>query len=405
MKPRILFVDDEENILSSMRLGLRQMRAKWDMSFAQGGLNALKSLEREPHDVIVTDMRMPGMDGSQLLKEVQRLYPESVRIVLSGYSEEESVLKTVELAHQYVSKPCRTADLIKVIEGTLCLRTILENRRLRSIITKLDVLPTLPTVYTRLVSALQQENSTLQELGDILSQDLAMAASIMKLANSAFFGLPARITSIHHAVNHLGGQTIRALVLSTHLFSTILHEDNQPFSVRMLLEHSLRVACFAKTLMVHENAEPAAVDDSFIAAMLHDIGKLVLAANMPEEAGRVLAMVRAENCPLHVAEKEVFGATHAEVGAYLLGLWGFNGMHLDAVNLHHTPQAQDAKAMSPQLAVCLANAFDHELVRINPSYVQRRIDAGALGGAGVADRIGMWRALCEQSLAEGKCHE
>jgi len=405
MKPKILFVDDEQNILTSFRLSLRPMREKWDMSFALGGQEALKLLAATPHEVVVSDMRMPGMDGMQLLREVQRLYPESVRIILSGYTEEESVLKTVELAHQYLSKPCRPVDLIKAIDNALSLRGVLASRQLKSIIARMETLPTLPAIYNQLVAALQNENSTLKELGDIVSQDVAMVASILRLANSAFFGLPTRVSSIHHAVNHLGGQTLRALVLSTHLFTSLKDAEQQSFSIKMLWEHSLRVACFARTITEVETVQQADSDDSFIAGMLHDVGKLVLATNMKAEFDQVLAKVRAENCPLHVAENEILGSTHAEVGAYLMGLWGFSSVHLETVCWHHTSARQDYQTLSPQLAVYVANSLDHELVRINSEYALRPFDLEPDDWKNTSERLKNWRSLCEQSLSQEKCHE
>ncbi|MBI4804827.1 MAG: HDOD domain-containing protein [Desulfovibrio sp.] len=405
MKPKILFVDDEQNILTSFRLSLRPMREKWDMSFALGGQEALAILAENPHEVVVSDMRMPGMDGAQLLREVRRLYPESVRIILSGFSEEESVLKAVELAHQYLGKPCRPVDLIRAIDNSLSLRDVLASRQLKSIVARLESLPTLPAIYNQLVAALSNENSTLKELGDIVSQDVSMVASILRLANSAFFGLPTRVASIHHAVNHLGGQTLRALVLGTHLFSSLKDVDQHPFSIKMLWEHSLRVACFARSITDVDGAQQSDCDDSFIAGMLHDVGKLVLATNMEKEFGQVLAMVRAKNCPVHVAEREILGATHAEVGAYLMGLWGFSSSHIETVCWHHTPQRQDSQTLSPQLSVYAANVLDHEMVRINSGYALRPFELETRDLEDTSERLKNWRSLCEQSLSEGKCHE
>jgi len=400
-KPKILFVDDEENILTSLRLSLRPMHAKWDFSFALGAQEALSILAGNPHEVVVTDMRMPGIDGAQLLKEVQQLYPESMRIILSGYSTEESVLKTVELAHQYLNKPCRPMDLIQAIDKALGLRDILISGRFKSVIARLETLPTLPVIYNQLVSTLQDENTTLKQVGDIVSQDVGMSASILRLVNSAFFGLPMRVSSIHHAVNLLGGETLRVLVLTTHLFTSLKQDEKPAFSVKKLWEHSIRVAGFAKAIA--ENADLPSTDreDSFIAGMLHDIGKLVLATEMRREFDEVLAKVRADNCPLHLAEREILGITHAEVGAYLLGLWGFNSPHLAAVCWHHFPEKLNCLEPNPTLVVHVANSLDHELVRFNPDHPRRPLQFESQECASVRARLGQWQEVCARML-DGK---
>lgn len=405
MKPKILFVDDEPNVLDSLRLSLRPMRVKWDMSFALGGREALDLLARTPHEVVVSDMRMPGIDGAQLLHEVQERHPESVRIILSGYSDEQSVLKTVKLAHQYLSKPCRPVDLIQAVEKALSLRDMFDSARIKAVVARLGTLPALPDTYARLVMALQDENSTLKELGDIVSKDVAMTATILRLVNSAFFGLPTRISSIHHAVNLLGGQTLRVLVLSTHLFTSLKAEDMPDFSVRLLWEHSFRVACFARTIAEKEGASQDTRDDSFIAGMLHDMGKLLLAVNLRDEYNAVLDAVRAENRPLHEVEPRLLGVTHAEVGAYLMGLWGFNNPSMAAVCWHHLPEKQAIETFTPALAVYVANCLDHDIVRINEGYARRPLCLPGDECAGFTDRLASWRCLCARYLDEHACDD
>lgn len=116
MQNRILFVDDESFILSGIRRSLRPYRKEWDMSFCEGAQAALTLLEKEQKDIIFSDMRMPGMDGSELLRIVREKYPEMIRIVLSGYSENEEIVKEEKLAHRYLSKPCSPDDIKNIIK-------------------------------------------------------------------------------------------------------------------------------------------------------------------------------------------------------------------------------------------------------------------------------------------------
>lgn len=404
MKPTILFVDDEPKILDSLRLSLRPLRAKWDIAFALGGQEALLALAKGPVDMLVTDMRMPGMDGAQLLEAVRALYPETIRMILSGYSDEENVLKTVKLAHQYLSKPCRPVDLIQAMDQALRLRDVLAGGRIKSVIAGLDSLPVLHPVYTQLVAVLQNENTTLTQVGDIIGLDVGLCASILRLVNSAFFGLPERLTNIQHAVKLLGSQTLQALVLSTSLFAELGPGEMPDFSVTLLWEHSLRVACFARAIGEREGLKPQELDVCFIAGLLHDIGKLILGTKMRRELEPVLARVRAENRPPHAVERELLGVSHAEVGAYLMALWGFDNSSMDAVCWHHSPDKLPAESFSPLSAVMAANRLDHELVIIHPDYHRLPFEGSSAVGYEPSGRLDAWRELCLDKLKDGAVH-
>lgn len=396
MKPRILFVDDEAGILNGLRLSLRLQRAKWDMDFALGGPNALEALSKTPYNVIVTDMRMPGMDGAQVLAEARRLQPHCVRIILSGFADNENVLKAVKPAHLYLSKPCRSEVLIKAIEKALDLDGLLASEGLRALAARLESLPALPHLYTELEQALYRGNVPLARLGEIIGRDAGMAATILRLVNSAFFGLPRRVTSIQHAVNLLGENILRTLVLTVHLFTVLDNARTPDFSVRLLWEHSFRTGSFAKAIALAEGADPQDREDCFIAGMLHDVGKLVLLMGLAAEYEAILARVRSEALPLYAAEQAALAADHAAIGGYLLNLWGFPRTVLTAVSQHHAPAHLDWTVFSPQTAVAAANVLEHELVRLHPDYAVHALEAPPVAVA----RLDAWREICRRKFDE-----
>jgi len=404
MKPKILFVDDEPNILDSLRLTLRPLRSKWDMSFVVGGKDGLHTLAQTPYDVVVSDMRMPGMDGIQFLSEVWRLYPETIRFILSGYSDEEQALKTAKIAQQFLTKPCRPVDLISAISNSLRLRDVMVNSHLKSVLGMLDSLPALPSVYSKLVTVLQNENVTTHQLADIVSQDVGICASILRLMNSSFFGLRTRVSDINHAVKLLGSHTLQVIVLSTCLFSTLKTKEIPGFSIKRLWEHSLRVGCCARAIGEKEGLSRDEIDDCFIAGILHDIGKLILATKMPQEFELVLSQVHAQNRPLNEIELEVLGTTHAEVGAYLMALWGFNNPSMDAVCCHHNAGMLPCECFSPVMTVMVANLLDHELVNINRPCDPHLLDEACNLHPLLGERLGIWREICRDILAEGAGH-
>ena len=222
-KVKIIFVDDELNVLSGLRRMLRPMRGQWDMTFAGSGREALKVLTEKDCDIIVTDMRMPDMDGAQLLYKVKELYPQMVRIALSGYTSNETILRSVGPVHQFLSKPCN-AQVLKttIIRVRSCL-DLLTNEKLQGLISQLETLPCMSSLYNILIEELQSDDASIDKIGKIISQDLGMSAKILQLVNSAFFGVRQHVTGISQAVSFLGLNTVKTLVLQRDLFSIIRH--------------------------------------------------------------------------------------------------------------------------------------------------------------------------------------
>ncbi|MFP4657878.1 MAG: response regulator [Desulfonatronovibrionaceae bacterium] len=199
-KTKILFVDDESNILFGLKRMLRSMHNVWEMRFIQDPHEAVQVAEQEHFDVVVTDMRMPEMDGAELLERISRISPSTVRIILSGYSDKQMSLSTVPVAHQFLVKPTSPERLFGVIESSLALSSILKSRPLLELVSRIKSLPALPDVYLRLVQRLGAEFATPEEIGGIISRDVGMSTKILQLVNSAFFGLVRRVDSLEQAV-------------------------------------------------------------------------------------------------------------------------------------------------------------------------------------------------------------
>ncbi|HTQ06246.1 MAG TPA: HDOD domain-containing protein, partial [Polyangiaceae bacterium] len=211
---RILFVDDDASVLDALKNILRKRRNEWDMVFVVGGLAALAELEKGPFDVVVTDMRMPGMDGAALLTRVRDVYPGSARIVLSGQADRDAIVRALPVTHQFLNKPCDAATLRGVVERTCSLQTLLQNEATRSVIGKLNHLPSPPATYLRLTEAMANPNVSSKAIGAIVEEDPAMSVKVLQLVNSAYFGLAHRVASVTQAVSYLGLGVLKALALN-----------------------------------------------------------------------------------------------------------------------------------------------------------------------------------------------
>jgi putative nucleotidyltransferase with HDIG domain len=391
---RTIFVDDEPNVLGSIRRMLHGLRQEWDMKFVESGCEALDLLTKEPFDVIVSDMRMPQMDGAQLLTEVKKLYPHMVRIILSGHSDRQMILKSVQSAHQFLSKPSDADTLKLTVSRTHALKNLLAEESLKGIVSKVGSLPSLPTLYAEIMNELQSSDPSIQKIGQIISKDLGMATKVLHLVNSAFFGIPRHIENPGQAVSLLGIDTIKALVLTVEVFSKFDQAKIATFDIEKLWDHSIITGELAKQIAKSEEIDKQSIDDAYMAGLLHDIGKLVLVVNFSDKYKKVMQLVTNENITLFEAENQVFMASHAEVGAYLLGLWGFPNSIIEALAFHHNPRRCPMQSFSPLVAVHVADAMENKDGQSSDSgSVKPLLDHEYLKELDLSGRIDAWQGI------------
>jgi len=398
-KRRIIFVDDEPMVLKGLQRSLRKMRDEWEMTFSSSSKEALDILGSGSFDVIVSDLRMPEMDGMQLLAEVKSKYPQVVRIILSGQVEQESTFKSVQVAHQSLSKPC-DADILKhTLKKLFGLRNLLEDESIKRIVAQTETLPSLPAVYTEVITELQSSDPSVQKVGEIISADLAMTAKILQVVNSAFFGLVRKISNPKEAVMLLGTETIKALVLSVKIFSEFNQKKFAWFNFDELFNHSMSVSMFAQTISKNEHLDQNLVNNSLMAGMFHDLGKLILVTNFQEPYQKVLTEVGETRQNLWDLEIERFGTSHAEIGAYLMGLWGLEYPVIEAIAFHHCPGKSLSNSTGLLTAVHFGDAFDrlkNDPNNLNSEDGLRQLDRGYLDNLGIASRINDWQTVCNE---------
>ena len=288
---RVIFVDDEPRVLEGLKRMLRPKRNEWQMTFVGSAQAALDALKAEPCEVVVTDMRMPGMNGAELLEVVQRDYPDTIRLILSGQAETESVMKALGVSHQFLSKPCDAEILQGTISRAFALRDLAGSESVKTLVARINKLPTLPATYQKLVETLRQPNSSIEDVSNVIATDPAMTARLLKLVNSAYFGLQKPVADVARAGALLGLDRIMALVLGQGIFSDCEPPKVEGFSMEALWHHSVTTAAAAHRIAIAEQLDRDHVAAAFLAGMLHDIGKLVLAMGLPEQYAKVLKQV------------------------------------------------------------------------------------------------------------------
>lgn len=356
MKYTVLFVDDETRILERMKRQLEPFRDEFDYRFASSGSDALAMLAQGSYHVIVADMIMPGMNGAELLAEAKRRHPEVVRMILSAHAERENAMRAVPVAHQFLSKPCHPDRLNEVIRRSADLRLLLAENELAGIVGNVGSLPSPPAIFTSLTQTLADPDSSIRDVAGIVEQDPAMVAKVLQLVNSAFFGLGRHLNTIQDAVGFLGMKMIRNLTLSLKVFHSFGDDFPKGFDPEAERHHTLTVANLTRSIIREESVR----DDAFLAGILHDIGKLLIATRRKEEFGEMIRESSETGVPLVVLEAKNWEITHAQIGAYLLGIWGIPLAIVEAVAHHHFPARVKSKDFDLVGALWLSNQLIHE---------------------------------------------
>ena len=387
---RVLLVDDEPNVVQGLTRMMRCVRDEYETRYALNGAEALKIMAEWPADVVVSDMRMPGMNGVELLNRIAVEYPEAVRLILSGYTDREVIMQSAVVAHQFLSKPCDAQTLVHTLRRAASVRSLLKEPAIRNAVGRTMQLPCLSSTYDNLMVVLGTAGCTAADVAEVVSKDVVLTAKVMQLVNSGFFGAVRRVDSIVDAITCLGIDVVRALVATIEAFDGFkaTFDDNQ---IRGVFRHSLRVAELARSIAAFEGLSLGEQEDALLAGMLHDIGKLILARAYPERYTEAM-LSDGELWPDQALERYTIGASQSEVGAYLLGLWGFQIHVVEAVAFHDRPDACRAPVFSLTTIIHTANTLADAPID-NPLQGSFRLDYEYLRCVGKLDQVSAWAGL------------
>jgi len=384
---------------------LRKQRSAWDMQFVNSAPQALVKMQQGYFNVVITDLMMPEMNGTEFLEIVHQLFPETTRIVLSGHADESLTTKALKFAHQFLSKPIDADSLKQAIKRAVALHQIIQNQRIRAVIAGCDRLPSLPALYFQVQEAADSPKTNIGQIAQIIQQDMSMAAKILQIANSSFFGVRRNISSIEQGISLLGIMRLKALILSNHIFKQFIPQKRfEDFCVDNLWHHSYLVAQAAQMISKMEGQDEIHSNQSFAAGLMHDLGILIIASRQPDIFEQLWHIVLHENQSICEAEMKLLGATHTEIGSYLLGLWGVPSNIVEAVALHHSPNNIVYEGVSVVTTVHVAKAL--VLNELDPThYIESEslkpdLDMNYLQRIGWDHRIDRWKQTIAQMCEE-----
>ena len=351
--PRILFVDDEVRVLEGIENTLFDHLEKWDLQFASGGEVALARLRDEaPFDLIVTDMRMPGVDGLAVLRFTATHYPGTMRAVLSGHAELSKAMQAITIAHQYIGKPCDEAVLVATIERALHLKHVISDDQLRRVVGTLGNAAPNNAALARVRAVTSLPDANTADVALAVAGDVGLASKLLHVANSSIYGA-GQVSSIATAVQRVGVDGVDALALALELYSAFPGGDRA--TVERVTSDAVRIAELATALC----SAPEQRDFTFLCGLLHGLGSAALATHAPTRARRCLVVADKSAAPCVACERQEFGVDHAVLGAEILGLWRMPDV-AQVLRYHHAPseapsQLTNGDGVSPLAAIHLAD--------------------------------------------------
>ncbi|MCP4550257.1 MAG: HDOD domain-containing protein [bacterium] len=337
-KLKIMFVDEEPDVDSSLRSMMDSRFGDWDQTYVSGGEEALSTIMTEGQfDVIVTDIRQPQKCEADLFKEIGALHPETIHIALAGAADNDMVKHSLGFANRCLMRPSTAEEINSTIIRSLKLRTLLKDEKLHKQVANIRSLPTPTDIYLELIAAIQDPDASSGNVARIIARDVGLTAKLLQILNSAFFGLPTRVTDVLHAVTLLGLETVQSIVISAGIFNSFAVKGMGAMTAESLSNHSIRVGSLARSISRDLGLPVRVREDALLAGMLHDVGKLVELTYMRDELKQILDMSRLSGLPFRQAELAVMDTGHCELGAHLLSIWGLPDPIIESVAFHHEP--------------------------------------------------------------------
>ena len=356
---QVMFVDDEWRVLSGIERALAMRDTDWESRFCTSGDEALAALLEKPADVVVSDMRMPFMDGVEFLSRVREHWPGALRIILSGYSDPEATIRMLDAGQQFVTKPCNNATLLAIVENALGLRSLLDDEAMLELIGRVSRLPTAPKLFFELNRLLADPSSSIPTIIAMIIRDPALSAKVLQLGNSVYFANGQPICDVADAVRHLGVDQVRLFVLAS-LVCAGAAESPRIDTLQTRARLAARIASLI-AMQVGEQPGPAAT-----AALLARLGLLIPGLDNPEA-----------ECATTCGDR----FRYATVGAHLMALWGLPRDIIHVVACHTDPGriAGSAFGLTGVVHVAVALANDQEP------------DLGYLQRVGMIERLPSWQ--------------
>lgn len=393
MRRRILLITDDDGEAAKIKHFAAQPNSAWEIEACDSWKKAMTIMADSSFDVVLSEFQMKRITGLEFLNYVWKTYPKVVRFVMANEADRDLITGCVLGSHLFLPKPLDTNQLREALERTFLVDELIGNRQVKDLVSRIRTFPCIPTLYVEVMKELLSSTSSPQSIGSRIAKDLAMTTKLIQMVNSAYFGFSRQIADPGEAVQLLGTETVRSLVLGIHAFAQADKVKPIYFSIDRVWRHSVAVGEAARRITQRVTGDKDMGDSAYTAGLLHDVGKLILATNFDAQYGNALMLAKKQKiCPAAI-ERDIFGLTHADTGAYLLSLWGMPMSIIEATAVHHSPSRARTKSFSIATAIHVANFLEHESNPGQDGFADPQIDHDYLAGLGLQDRLDEWRAV------------
>ncbi len=410
-KPRVLLLEENAGTLARLKDEFSPLSTYWDIDYADSAIGGIKMILDGPHyEVVVIDIALTSEDPVRILSAIAERFPHTIRFALTDQADDQRITRTANLAHQFIYSPCEYHTLRIQVTRAIAMREKLRRCPLRQKLHEINALPPLPTLYREVMKEIHSSDPSVAKVAAIIAKDVAMSAKLLQVVNSAGVGLRNEVTNVTQAASLLGIQRISAMILMVEMFDLVATSDLPAgVSLDALWDHSLKVGEYAKKIAQCQTNDLRSIDAAFTSGLLHDLGMLLVASNFPKELSKALAHARARKMSLLNAELDVMGATHAEVGGYLLELWGLPDALVEAITFHdfpsHLPEREYETntanlEFAPLVAVHVANYFCEEAQKAQYGCPECELDRQFLEDSGLLDQLEFWWERCGEGPPE-----
>jgi HD-like signal output (HDOD) protein len=373
--------------------------AEWEPTSVASEAEALAEFEKRSFDGLLVDFNLGSTDASELLNQAAEKRPETIRFLVAYEADLALVAAKVNGSYLILPKPIEPASLKSRIEEGVNNSSSKQSGSDQA--NSVNDSPAVPSVYSEVLKAFESPNVTNKKIGKIIARDEALTAEVLRLTNSSYLGLPRDITDPVKAVESLGFETVKALVMALQFLAERSRLKPGYLSLEQIWQHSVNVGQIARDLMLFETKDRTLASQALTAGLLHDLGKIVLVTNFDDLYGRVHSLARKQPVALWDVEKEMFGANHGEIGACLLGMWNMPSAIVEATALHHEPPLGEHQELTPLAAVHIANVLEHQLQPGNDDMmVAPVINTPFLNELGLLERLPVWRAAFANRRSE-----
>ena len=389
---------DDECRFTNWSQEVSSSKFSWEFIRFDSKESLLMLLEERLCDAVIIPCTMRAQVDIEFMTRISNIQPSAVRIFLGAeFWNATHKAKAADIAHRIYPSAVKVEEIGDSLEYQIKLLKLLNRSSLQAYVGKVGCLPSPPKLYTQLTDAVNSEMADLREISEIVEQDPAVVAQVMKQVNSAFFGFNRTITDLKEAISMLGVRNLRSLALSSQLNSQFKSgNDWDRFSFEQLNQRSLLVARLAQALCRRAGANKITQDQAFLAGLLHDVGVLIMASHDADQYKKLLNYSVKKQKPIYLVEKASFGFFHGEVAGALLALWNLPPQVIEAVMLHHVPHLSKETSFSPLTAVHVADAMLPSVDVEGDCDLASSLSLRYLDQVGVMEEVPQWRIVANE---------